>query len=1325
MVCSAFAAAAGGGASSVGAAPASVPISAPSVLGTAPSAAAAAASPAAASASSSSGVPSGKVLGINSALASAVSADEQNFVANGGNPQAFHPPNLHQAPPLSETHGVVTPLYSVAPAPLGVAYYGISNTTGTLQGSVVNSTSLAGTWATTDPLATAAELFDTSSGNAAGEFGAQENAVLVNVTLKGQTSFPANPNAPSGCPTFPNSACPNQFWLQNYIEYTEGTHGLQVGDEIWNFSNPTADWASSQSGGTNTIAGFGSVQDGELYALSGSGYAFSVTVAPPFSLVLYMNYTQGPCHTDSVAGTGIPSCGVVSTTEPVNELFMNYTIRNAAGQRVCPSTEPTGRVCGEYDDVFFNSVGTSNPSGVPLYGPRDAAGSYPAASRVGSATIQANGTGYDPVGLTNDFEMDYGIGSDDGATNNIVYQNGIVGIDYCPNANVAHTATGSISCTTYSATPSAVDYGGETGETSTGEMAYWQPQGTAGPGPSLLYGAAQPIVHLSTGPSLLVGLWNMTGSTYTGSAPYPAYEGGEPLSYANIAPANAWVGIAQDQSPGQLVTSQFYFQVAPTFGWFSYWKGSGGAQTATTLGANLWLPTGWYTIEVLLSGYAPVIEQIDLTSPMAPSITLTPDYALGAYTPDWAFSNGDLANLSVSSGNAVPTGAGTTVSPYLISAPAPTVSSWDGVVLGVPGSVSWLFSNLNDYLFTQWIGGFINSTTAVTQFNPAPSFLITYPSWQLGALAEFNVPSTDGFQYYLLNTQNLAVIGATQIYAWANSEATTLYSFVVNNGANDLVAGNTFTISNRGIEFINGGTTSTFTINGNVVTPVLKDTRNVVWGNTFLPYPQTTYTGLEPFTAQDSLVASEAFDRVYNNGFEAYSSTVNATASAGSTDTTWWNVTCQAGFTVALGASYPGTTVCQPASYSQSLDGLALTGSYLHGNYQGGNFWAGYGNAANLYGAVPYKARLTSPSGTAEIASTVAGFAGDYAPLIPGTVYKTTFTETGLTTGNSWGIRIAAVPVYQAGSSPTLHSNILNTTTVSATLLTNSAYLPNGTYSWTLASHTSPSIASVSSGVITVNGGTVSVTLPFQWPVEFTESGLPLNTQWAVTFNGRLSIGSGHSQNVSAGPGTYAYSVAAIPNGWIATPSSGTETVVAGTTEVVTVAFTASSATTYAVYFTASSLPSGTPWQVWLNSTDGGSNYHQSGSTATLSVSAKADTYTYQVGAITGFTSSVTTPASGSLTVTNVPMSVGITFSSVTYTVTFTESGLPGATAWGVSFGGVFHWSSGTSISFQVAAGTYAWQVSYVSGYYVSSQSTTSPTTVSGTTPISIGFSVV
>jgi hypothetical protein len=1258
-------------------------------------------------------------FGINEVLANSIKAKEQALAAAGGNVSSLHLPNLHAAPPLSTTDGYVTPLYSVAPAPMGVAYYGLSNTTGSIQGTTVNTTSLSGTWKTTDPIGTAAELFDTSSGNAAGSFGAQLNTVLVNVTLKGQTSFGPNSNTPfNGCENYNNItgnpltfACPNEFWLQNYIQYSESTHILTVSNEIWNFSNPAADF----SGGPNTLVGFGSVESAEVYQGPSSG---SITIAPPFSLALYFNYTQGPCHLDGTPGTGVGSCGSVSTSEPVNELFMNYTVRNSAGARVCPSVVPTGRVCGEDDDIFFNSVGPSNAAtGVPALGPCPIPGPG-CTQRVGSATIQANGSAYDPIGLTNDFEFDYAIGSDDGATNNIVYQDGIVGLGYCANANSVQAPGGGISCNSYSPTPSAVDYGGETGETSTGEMAYWAPQGTPGLGPTLQTGASTPITYLDTGPSLLVGLWNMTGSVYTGHAPYPAYEGGEPLSYQNIAPANAWVALAQDQVPGVTVTSQFYFQVAPTFGFFSYWKGSGGAPTPTTLGPNLWLPAGWYTLEVMLSGYEPVALQIDLTAPSAPDIKLTPAFSTGAYTPDWAFSNADLANLSVSSLNAVPTGAGTSLSPYLISAGAPTVTtvtavSGGVVTIGESGSLSWLFSNLNDYLFTQWIGAFINSTTAVTQFNPGPSFPMEYPSWQLGALAEFNVPTTDGFQYYLLNTQNLAVIGASQIYSWANSEATTIYSFVVNNGANDLIAGNTFTVSNHGLEFINGGTTSTFTINGAPVTPVLKPARNIVWGNTFVPDPQTSFTGLDTFTAQDSLTLSEGSDRVYNNAFEAYSSTLNATANAGAADTAFWNATCQGGYSPLSSGTYPGPTVCEPLSYSQSIDGYTMTGSIVASHYQGGNFWAAYGNEPNPYANIPYKARLTAVTGTAEIASTVFGSAGDYAPLITTTVYDPTFTETGLP--SSATTTTFAVRIVGATGSPLLW---LNTSATSATPAGCSPstvcvrfFVPNGTYEFLAPTSTVSSVvyyANPAVGTFTVAGapvGTTSISYGVGQVVTFTESGLPTGVTWYVNVSGQAHLSTttsgvgGTTQSITLSQGTYPYTVASGDKRWA--PTYASPFVVTSGPVSVPVTFTE---VTYSVTFSESGLPSGLTWTVSVNAvpmsltTDGG--------TDSLTFAEDNGTYGYAITDNSGWHQTTLPYGGGSVTVAGAAVTEPtLAYTQVTYTATVSESTLPASLSWSITVNGVTHSLTtdgglDTLTWTGLANGTYAYSIADVSGWH-------------------------
>jgi len=748
--------------------------------------------------------------------------------------------------------------------------------------------------------------------------------------------------------------------------------------------------------------------------------------------VLYINVTRGPRHTDSVPGTGVPSCtadgSTVSTTEPVNEVFFNYSVWKTPsqacpsgdvcqGQHVCPATEPyPGIVCGEYDDLFFNSVNPATPSiGVPIHGPR---------GQIGSAAIEANGSAYDPVGLTNDFEFDYGIGSGGGDTNGVVYANGTVGIDYCPQT---HTQS-SGECSSYSATPAAVDFGGETGETSTGEVGYWAPQGTPS-GAGLLTGTGSPLAHLVTGPSLLLGLWNMSGT------PYPGGSGDHPLSYAHIAPANAWVGIAA----GAGVRNQSEFQVAPTFGWFSYWKGSGGAPATTALGPNLYLPSGVYTIEVLLSGYSPSIRNVDLAhSGKAPTITLTRNAGTGVYTPLWAFSSTDLANISAKNGGS---GVGHVGNQYRIDHAVPTV----GVPYGVPGSLSWLFSNLNDYLFPVWFGEYINSTTVYAQSNPAPSFLMDYPSWQQGSLNYFGVPLTDQFQLYFFHVQNFSLAGTSHLYSWANSEATTVYSVICNDCKNDLIANNSFAVSDRGIEFINGGT----------VAPVGAfpgNTRNVVWGNAFRPDPQPSFPGLLP--TSNAVVVTESFDRIYDNAFGAYSTRLNSTVSSTPGYSNWWNATCQRDYRPLTAARYPGPIVCEPLTYRQSINGFTLTGSIVASDYQGGNFWAAYGGEANPYANLPFKDR--SPNGYARIGSTVPSFSGDYAPLITTAVYEHTYTERGLP--SSARPTAFTVQILGATGTPLLWVNS------SATIATSGGcrmslncvrfYVPNGTYEFRVSTVT-------------------------------------------------------------------------------------------------------------------------------------------------------------------------------------------------------------------------------------------------------------------------------
>jgi hypothetical protein len=73
--------------------------------------------------------------------------------------------------------------------------------------------------------------------------------------------------------------------------------------------------------------------------------------------------------------------------------------------------------------------------------------------------------------------------------------------------------------------------------------------------------------------------------------------------------------------------------------------------------------------------------------------------------------------------------------------------------------------------------------------------------------------------------------------------------------------------------------------------------------------------------------------------------------------------------------------------------------------------------------------------------------------------------------------------------------------------------------------------------------------------------------------------------------------------------------------------------------------------------------------------------------------------------------------------VTFTESGLPAGTLWAAAFGGQIGTSIGTTIVFQVTAGTYSYSVATTSGYAPSPGSGT--LIVSGATPVAVTYTLI
>ena len=130
---------------------------------------------------------------------------------------------------------------------------------------------------------------------------------------------------------------------------------------------------------------------------------------------------------------------------------------------------------------------------------------------------------------------------------------------------------------------------------------------------------------------------------------------------------------------------------------------------------------------------------------------------------------------------------------------------------------------------------------------------------------------------------------------------------------------------------------------------------------------------------------------------------------------------------------------------------------------------------------------------------------------------------------------------------------------------------------------------------------------------------------------------------------------------------------------------------TYGITFTEDGLPSGISWSVTLNGT--------TESTVSDSITFKEPNGTYTYTTETTDIEYAPTHYSGSFTVKGGPVSQSITFSEVTYSVTFTESGLPPGTTWYVTLNGTMKSSLNNTIIFSEVNGSYSYNIQSISGY--------------------------
>jgi hypothetical protein len=172
----------------------------------------------------------------------------------------------------------------------------------------------------------------------------------------------------------------------------------------------------------------------------------------------------------------------------------------------------------------------------------------------------------------------------------------------------------------------------------------------------------------------------------------------------------------------------------------------------------------------------------------------------------------------------------------------------------------------------------------------------------------------------------------------------------------------------------------------------------------------------------------------------------------------------------------------------------------------------------------------------------------------------------------------------------------------------------------------------------------------------------------------------------------------------------------AGGDRDVSITFAAAVVETYAITFTETGLATGTNWSVTIGST---TVYSDHGTTVTFQ--EQNGSYGYQVNPVSGYKIE---QATGTVQVTGQNQSLTVTFAAApaTFTLTFTESGLPSGTNWSVTIGSVTHYSDGgTSVTFLEANGNYSYTIGSVNGYSASPAS--GPVTLTGAnTAVNVAF---
>jgi hypothetical protein len=284
-------------------------------------------------------------------------------------------------------------------------------------------------------------------------------------------------------------------------------------------------------------------------------------------------------------------------------------------------------------------------------------------------------------------------------------------------------------------------------------------------------------------------------------------------------------------------------------------------------------------------------------------------------------------------------------------------------------------------------------------------------------------------------------------------------------------------------------------------------------------------------------------------------------------------------------------------------------------------------------------------------------------------LYDLTFEETGLPTGQAWSVQVGAT------------TETSNSTAVSF-------QVPNGTLNYSILPI--PGFhASIYSGALTVAGSALTVSVNWNrvdYPLEFSEEGLPNGTQWAVDVLGGPTLTTAQpSVTISLPDGTYSFALQATA-GFHGSPASGKVTL-DGQGQTISFQFVPSR---YNLSFSEIGLPSGASWGVSIDGSD------RVSTGMVLGLALGNGTWPWVLQPVQGFRGQ---PASGTIIVNGTSQTILIDFQMVTYPVLVKEQGLPEGRGWEITVGGNVYPSQNATLSLSLPNGTYPIEVMPVAGY--------------------------